>query len=152
MKNQNLSATLPLVYVINNKVVSKPDFDAANKDNLVGILIGKIIVALKEQVVSWSQAHWIAYGKKLCSCEAFVPDRVIIRKIRRNLESFNATVRLLQQNGIAADTLNSTGIYWLDEEFSHGKAIAFLMKDQLPTLLDKFDEKSGILRIVWKLN
>lgn len=147
-----MSAMLPFVYFVNNKIVSKPDFDAANKDNLVGILIGKTVVALKERIVSWSQAHWIVYGKKLYLSEAFVPDRAIMQKIRRNLENFNTTIKFLQQNGIAADTLKPNGVYWLDEEFSHGKAFAFLMKDQLPTLLDKFDENSGILRIIWKLD
>lgn len=152
MEKQNVIVSLPLVYVLNGQIVRRPDFEAANKDSLVGILIDKTIVALKEQVVSWSLAHWIARGKRLHCGEAVVPSLVVMQNIRQNLENFNAIIKLLQQNGIAADRLNLSGVYWLNEEFSHRKAFAFLMKEQLPTLLDKFDEKSGTLRMVWNID
>ena len=67
----------------------------------------------------------------------------------RNVDRINATLQILKEQGIRADLLDVEGIYWLRTEYSRVKSFAYMMKERLKTLREKFDDNSCWARMIW---
>ena len=78
-----------------------------------------------------------------------LPDETDCYDMMRNVDRINATLQIIKEQGIKADLLDVNGIYWLRNEFSHIKSFAYMMRERLKTLRDKFDEDSCLARVIW---
>ena len=78
-----------------------------------------------------------------------LPDETDCYNMMRNVDRINATLQILKEQGIRADLLDVEGIYWLRTEYSRVKSFAYMMKERLKTLREKFDDNSCWARMIW---
>lgn len=78
-----------------------------------------------------------------------LPDETDCLELVRHADLINATLQIIKEQGIRADLLDLNGNYWLRKEYSHVKAFAYMMKDRMNTLREKFDDDSCWGRVIW---
>lgn len=123
-----------------------------NKNKLFGICVGSLIVSLKQQSgLSWLNSYWKIEQSPRGYAVPCLPKEEDFNLICRRQEDINKVLEMLRQKGIDADLLDEKAVYWLRDNFSHSLAFAFMMKERLATLRDKFDDKACLSRFVWYL-
>ena len=119
------------------------------KDQLIGIQMDRFILSLTQDRVSWYNAYWMIEQNHLYPKTPRLPDETDCLELVRHADLINATLQIIKEQGIRADLLDVNGIYLLRNEFSHIKSFAYMMKERLKTLRDKFDEDSCWGRVIW---
>mgnify|MGYP006907966029 CR=1 FL=1 len=140
---------LPLSYAAGGKVENIKELDLSMKDQLIGIQMGRFILSLTQDRVSWYNAYWMIEQNCLMHKTPRLPDETDCLEMVRHVDLINATLQILKEYDIRADLLDVEGIYWLRKEYSHVKAFAYMMKDRLNTLREKFDDDSCWARMIW---
>lgn len=148
-KTSVFTTPLPLVYAKEKKMEFVSALDLSRLDTLVGIKLDEITLSLKQSKVSWYDAYWIIERNKTLWKTPCLPEENDCQELVRYKELINATLEILREHGVDADLLDYNGIYWLQTEFSHVKSYAFLFKERLNTLRDKFDASSCYARVIW---
>lgn len=139
---------LPLSYAAGGKVENIKELDLSMKDQLIGIQMDRFILSLTQDRVSWYNAYWMIEQNHLYPKTPRLPDETDCLELVRHADLINATLQIIKEQGIRADLLDVNGIYWLRNEFSHIKSFAYMMKEKLKTLRDKFDEDSCWGRVI----
>lgn len=140
---------MPLVYRGENGLLIVSELDLSKKDNLVGIKFDRFTMSLTQDKISWYNAYWMIEHNCLLHKVPRLPDETDCGEWCRYAERVNATLQIIKEQGINADLLDVNGIYWLRNKFSHIKSFAYMMKERLKTLRDKFDEDSCLARVIW---
>lgn len=140
---------MPLVYAHGNNLLIVSELDLSNKDSLIGIKLDRFTLSLRQDRVSWYNAYWMIEQNCLLHKTPRLPDETDCYDMMRNVDRINATLQIIKEQGIKADLLDVNGIYWLRNEFSHIKSFAYMMRERLKTLRDKFDEDSCLARVIW---
>lgn len=140
---------MPLVYAHGDNLSIVSELDLSNKDSLIGIKLDKFTLSLTQDLVSWYNAYWLIEQNCLLHKTPRLPDETDCYNMMRDVDRINATLQILKEQGIRADLLDVEGIYWLRTEYSRVKSFAYMMKERLKTLREKFDDNSCWARMIW---
>ncbi len=140
---------MPLVYAHGDNLSIVSELDLSNKDSLIGIKLDRFTLSLTQDQVSWYNAYWMIEQNCLLHKTPRLPDETDCYNMMRDVDRINATLQILKEQGIRADLLDVEGIYWLRTEYSRVKSFAYMMKERLKTLREKFDDNSCWARMIW---
>lgn len=140
---------MPLVYAHGDNLSIVSELDLSNKDSLIGIKLDRFTLSLTQDLVSWYNAYWLIEQNCLLHKTPRLPDETDCYNMMRDVDRINATLQILKEQGIRADLLDVEGIYWLRTEYSRVKPFAYMMKERLRTLREKFDDNSCWARMIW---
>lgn len=140
---------MPLVYAHGDNLSIVSELDLSNKDSLIGIKLDRFTLSLTQDLVSWYNAYWLIEQNCLLHKTPRLPDETDCYNMMRDVDRINATLQILKEQGIRADLLDVEGIYWLRTEYSRVKSFAYMMKEHLKTLREKFDDNSCLARMIW---
>ena len=140
---------MPLVYAHGDNLSIVSELDLSNKDSLIGIKLDRFTLSLTQDLVSWYNAYWLIEQNCLLHKTPRLPDETDCYNMMRDVDRINATLQILKEQSIRADLLDVEGIYWLRTEYSRVKSFAYMMKERLKTLREKFDDNSCWARMIW---
>ena len=140
---------MPLVYAHGDNLSIVSELDLSNKDSLIGIKLDRFTLSLTQDLVSWYNVYWLIEQNCLLHKTPRLPDETDCYNMMRDVDRINATLQILKEQGIRADLLDVEGIYWLRTEYSRVKSFAYMMKERLKTLREKFDDNSCWARMIW---